>query len=264
MLQKKSFFNRQSTAVTLLINGTSIDEMERLARAGEADGADGIAIEIGQLPPEERTEENFARLINAVHLPFMFILYRNDKWGLGDDERQQYLLAAARAGAEVIDVMGDLYAPAEYELATDPAAIEKQKALIREIHEIGAKVIMSSHIYTQARTAEEVLAHLKEQSSRGADILKLVITVNTEEEFQEVIRTAMILNKEIEKPFVFLSGGKYGRIHRFLGTLMGNSITFAVHDYTPPSPPFSQPTIKAFKNVMNNIHWHLDDVQDKS
>ena len=40
---------------------------------------------------------------------------------------------------------------------------------------------MSSHM-SEFRTGEEILEHMLEQKSRGADILKLVTTCNTEEE----------------------------------------------------------------------------------
>ena len=117
-----------------------------------------------KIPLEQRTEENFQSLIQSVQLPFMFIDYRSDLFLKADDNaRQQYLLLAAQCGSEVIDVMGDLYDSSPLELTHDPAAIEKQKALISRIHELGAKVIMSSHMTSTERSAEEVLEHLNEQ-----------------------------------------------------------------------------------------------------
>ncbi len=263
---KKSFFNRQRTAVTLLIKGTSIEELIGLARAAEFDGADGIAVDLCELPLGQRTQENYRRLMNEVHLPFMFLDYRSDQFCHTDEERQKYLLDAAEAGAEVIDVMGDLFAPAQFELAVDPEAIAKQKDLIAQIHSRGAKVIMSSHVYDAnlARPAEEILAHLREQASRGADILKIVTPVNTEAELLEAIRTTMLLNRELDCPFTHLCNGTFSRIHRLMGPQLGCHLTFAVHDYTVPSPLYNQPTIRAFKSVMDNMHWHLDDVQIKN
>ncbi len=262
---KRSFFNRQTCAVTQLIQGTAIPELIALARSAEFDGADGIAVDLCLLPPEERTKENFRHLMDEVRLPFMFLAYRNDKWNLSDDDRQPYLLAAAEAGAEVIDVMGDLFAPAPFELAADSTAIKKQKELIARIHDLGAKVIMSSHVYDAnlARPAVEILAHVQEQAARGADILKIVTPVNTEAELLEAIRTTMLLNRKLDRPFTHLCNGTYSRIHRLMGPQLGCQITFAVHDYTPPNPLFSQPTIRAFKSVMENMHWNLNDVQKK-
>ena len=121
---KHSFFNRQNAAVALLYSPQSISEAVGLARAGEMDGADAIAVELQKLPLDQRTEENFRAVINSVQLPFMFIDYRSDLFLKADDEaRQEYLLLAAKCGAEVIDVMGDLYDPAPFELTRNPAAV---------------------------------------------------------------------------------------------------------------------------------------------
>ena len=85
---KHSFFNRQDTAITLLFGPGSIAEAIAGARSAEMDGADGIAVELKRIPLEERTEENFRKLIGSVQLPFMFTDYRKDLFlGADDDER---------------------------------------------------------------------------------------------------------------------------------------------------------------------------------
>ncbi len=258
---KKSFFNRQNTAITALFAGETVSEIINKARTAEFNGADGIAVEICYLDPEERTVDNFRRIMNEVKLPFMFICYRNDRWLKDDDEaRQEYLLRAAEAGAEVIDVMGDLYDPAPFELTMNPEAIAKQKALIAEIHARGAKALMSSHMTNDARTAEQVLAHLKEQQSRGADIAKIVTGVNTEEEFLEAIKTTMLLNREMDIPFIHLGSGKFNRIHRFMATKLGAAITFGV-PYYDPTAGYHQAPVNVFKSVRDNICWDISDTK---
>ena len=254
---KKSFLNRQETAVTLLYKPKSIAQAIALARVGESDGADGIAIELQRIPQEERTVELFKNLIASVQLPFMFINYRDDViHGADDEARQQYLLMAIEAGAEVVDVMGDLYAPSHRELTFDSEAVFKQKKLIEEIHARGGKVLMSSHVTQESLSAEEVLAQLKEQSSRGADILKIVVLTDTEERALEAGRTMILLNKELDKPYIFLGSGKFGRFVRYLGLKMGVAIQFGVHDYTAETP-YHQPTICSFKAVRDNFLWDL-------
>ena len=258
---KHSFFDRQDAAVTLLCAPENISEAVGLARAAEMDGADAVAVELAKMPLELRTEENFRTVIRSAQLPFMFLDYRNDRFLKADDEaRQEYLLLAAKCGAEVIDVMGDLYDPSPLELTHSPEAIQKQKALIGEIHSLGAKVIMSSHLTTTERSAEEVLAHLLEQSSRGADILKIVVGMNSEKSLLEGVRTLLLLHRELDKPFVFLGGGQYGRFIRYIGPKLGAAIEFAVHEYSP-SQTYSQPTIRSFKGVLENFHWDIDDLK---
>lgn len=258
---KHSFFNRQNAAITFLCAPASIAESIGMARAAEMEGADGIALELIKIPLEERTEQNFRTLIHSVQLPFMFIDYRGDRFlGADDEARQKYLLLAAQCGAEVIDVMGDLYDPSPLELTHNSMAIEKQKALIARIHEFGSKVIMSSHMSDTERSAEEVLVHLQEQSSRGADILKIVVGMNTEKAMLEGIRTLLLLHKELDKPFVFLGNGKFGRFIRYIGLQLGSAIEFAVIGY-PPDQAFNPPTIRSFIGVRDNFHWNIENLK---
>lgn len=254
---KRSFFNRQDCAVTLLCKPSSIAEAIALARSAECDGADGIAIEIQRLPEAERSLEKFQAVINSVQLPFMFIDYRDDiVHGSDDAARQQYLLTAAEAGAEVIDVPGDTYAPAARELTFDVNAIARQQQLIGEIHARGAKVIMSSHMTHEALGAEEVLAHLLQQVERGADIAKIVTRADNNAEALEAVRTMMLLQEKMPVPFVYLCGGKFSRFVRYNGMQLGVAIEFGVHDYNSATS-YNQPTISSFNAVKRNFNWRL-------
>ena len=257
----KHFFNRENPMVTLLCCPESVEEATALFLAAEADGADGIAVELTKLPLESRTREKYRSMMDSVQLPFMFIDYRNDIFlGADDEARQKYLLLAAEAGAEVIDVMGDLYDPSPMELTHDPAAIEKQRLLIDKIHALGAKVIMSSHMPDTERSAEDVLEHMYAQSSRGADILKVVVGMHHEAALVEGVRTLLLLRRKLDKPFVFLGAGKYGRFIRYVGPKLGASIEFAVHDYDPRKI-YTQPTIRSFRAVLDNFHWDVNAIK---
>lgn len=251
---RESFFGRETTLVTALLCEGSVAKYCETIRSAAMRGADGIALDLHLLPEAERTGEHYRKMMDAApELPFMFLLYRNDAVHGGDDEaRQKYLLDAARAGAEVIDVMGDLFDPEEYELAVRPEAIERQKALIDEIHGLGSKVIMSSHMKVPRR-AEDVLRHLREQASRGADLLKIVTWADTEEDFLETLRTTFLLKRELDKPFVQLCNGKYSHPVRFLGAKLGLALTFAQMKESENS----QPTVAQFRAVLDNIHWNF-------
>ena len=255
---KRSFLNRQEPAVAMLYRPLSAGEAVAGALSAEYDGADGIAIEISAMPENERSVEVFRKIIDSVQLPFMFIDYRNDViCGADDDKRQEFLLMATDAGADVIDVMGDLYAPAPRELATDCAAIAKQKKLIEQIHARGSFALMSSHAANEFVPPEDVLAMMQEQSSRGADILKVVTAVNSEDEFQEAIRTLLLLNRELDKPFIYLGVGKFGRMIRYIGPKFGVAVTFGVHDYDEKGIYVQQPSIKSFRQVLDNLKWDI-------
>jgi len=228
------------------------------ARGAEFAGAQAIAVDLAALKLEHRNQAALAQVMAAVDLPFMFFYYRNDQLDktATDVTRQPLLLDAARAGAAVIDVMGDLFDASPREITDNPEAIAKQKALIKQIHDLGAQVVMSSHM-NEALKAADVLAHLRKFEERGADILKIVTAINTDEEFSEAVRTTMLLHRELKRPFIFLNNGKFGRLHRFIGPALGVDITFVVYHHELAG--MTQPSVAAMKTVLDNLHWQLED-----
>ena len=257
---KKSFLNHPYPVITGIMAGQTPQELIAESRNAEFDGAQGVAIDLADLKPEFRNPEALRSVLDAVLLPFMFFFYRKDKWrDSSEDERQEVLLAAADVGASMIDVMGDLYDPSPMKITRSPAAIDKQKLLIDRIHAKGADVVISSHM-SCARTTEQVVEHMLALESRGPEVVKIVTTADTEEELAEAFRTTMALKRELKTPFIHLCNGTFSRPHRFLGPALGVSIVFAVHRYEPRYG-MTQPTIRAMKAVLDNLHWNINDVR---
>src|SRR5690554_3087957 len=220
-MERLSFLNQSTPVIAGIIAGQTPQELITRARESESKGAKGITIDLCDLKPEFRNTESFKRIINSVNLPFMFYFYRYDKWKKSsDDERQEVLLAAAEAGASMIDVMGDLYDPSPREITRDPRAIDKQKRLIDEIHDKGADVVLSTHTGCPM-TTEEVIEHMMELEARGPEVVKIITTVNTEAELAEALRTTIMLNSELKIPFIHLCTGKYGHPHRYMCPVLG-------------------------------------------
>lgn len=256
---KRTFLNQPDPVVTGIFAGQTPAELTAEARNCEFEGADGLAVDLGDLKPEFRKRDALKGVIDAVRLPFMFCFYRNDpQQHLGDDARQEVLLAAADAGASIIDVMGDLYDPSPMELTRNQAAVDKQKRLIDRIHGKGADVVISSHMQCP-RTAEQAFEHLSEAAKRGADAVKIVTTVNSDDELAEAFRTTLLLKRELKLPFIHLCNGSYSRPHRFMGPALGVSILFAVSRYEPRYG-MGQPTIRAMKTVLQNMHWNINNL----
>ena len=59
-------------------------------------------------------------------------------------------------------------------------------------YELGAEVIMSSHIL-RARNCDEVVDQMLAMEKRGSDIVKIVTAADTESEFVEAVKTTMAL-----------------------------------------------------------------------
>jgi 3-dehydroquinate dehydratase len=60
-------------------------------------------------------------------------------------------------------------------------------------------------------------------------------------------------------PFIHLCNGPFSRMHRFIGPVLGGSIAFAVDRYEPRYG-MTQPTLRAMKAVLDNLHWNITDV----
>lgn len=256
---KPTFLNQPAPVITGIMAGQTPEELIAEARTAEFEGARGLAIDLADLKPEFRNRDALRGVIDAVNLPFMFFFYRRDRWqGLDDEGRQEVLLAAADAGADMIDVMGDLYDPSPMELTRNPAAIDRQRRLIEKIQGKGAGVVLSSHMEC-ARTAEQALEHLRQGEARGADVVKIVTMADTPEELAEAVRTTLLLKRELKKPFIHLCNGKFSRPHRFLGPALGVSICFAVPRYEPRYG-MGQPLVRAMRTVMDNLHWNINEV----
>ena len=242
--------NSGRTLILDLFTAPTPEEIIAEARAAHADGADGLALELHGVRREFLTPEVFREVFASVPLPFMVAAYRRDSFGdLKDDDEGRYALLrqAAEAGAGMIDLIGDQFAPAPDECTHDPAAIARQKECIAELHSMGAKVIMSSHPLRPMKTAE-VLRQLREFADRGADVVKLVETADTPEEFAESIRTTCALQRELDRPFVHLCGGRFASLQRPLGLKLGVAITFGVHEYYPDRP-YNQPLVRSLLEI---------------
>ena len=77
---RASFFHRPAPVVTSIIRGQTPGEILKWAAASEADGAQGIAVDLERYRPEFRTREHFRSIMAPFDLPFMFFAYRDDKF----------------------------------------------------------------------------------------------------------------------------------------------------------------------------------------
>jgi len=200
-------------------------------RNDEMDGADAFAVNSALLSPESLEEENARRLIRCTGMPMMFFSYRSKNladWT--DEERGKLQLRLAEQGAACLDVMGDYFDPSEFEFTRDSAAIAKQRQLIKDIHSVGAEVVISSHMPVP-RTAEQVLEQMSGMRDRGADIAKMITWIDKPEEFTEAVRTYALLNEKLGIPYIFLCNGRYAHLVRHMAPHLGSVLSFSVPRY---------------------------------
>lgn len=243
-MKKPSFVNTdRPLAVAMIIEDTANKVIAEMCNA-LAMGADAVGIQLESLKPEFRTEEKLKNIFyHAAGRPIYVTDYRTAlSADMTDEDRAEELLLAVRCGATLADIPGDFFHEhVPDELTVSDAAIDKQRALIDKIHELGGEVLMSSHV-RKFLDSDRTLAHAAEQKRRGADVCKFVTGSFSEYELNENFKTAMRLKQELGAPFLFLSAGEYSRKLRLFGPFFGVCMWLGVARYDDRAT-FIQPSL---------------------
>ena len=207
-----------------------------------------------QLMPEYRTKEVYKDLFAyAKDKPVYVTNYRHtSNEGKTDDMLAEELVEFADCGADLCDVMGDYFDRQPDEVAVSKTAIEKQKELIRKIHDKGAKVMMSSHVLKYI-PSERVLEIALEHQSRGADICKIVTGADTMEQQLENLKIINMLKENLKIPFLFLCCGECKILRRISGEI-GNCMYLCVQEHDELATPV-QPLLKDIKIIRDTITY---------
>lgn len=245
---KKSFLTGKEPFVTVMIQVKTAWQAKSRIQAALYGGATAIGFQLQTLEKEYRTDDYVKSIFGLTEdLPLYITNYRSDEnAGKSDEILASELLRAVDLGASLVDVMGDMFDPSPEELTTDRVAIAKQMDLIDSIHSRGGEVLMSSHVYA-FRDAERVLEIARSQESRGADIVKIVTGAETQEEELKNLEMCHLLKETLKVPFLFLSSGRYNKLHRNIGPALGNCmwLCFTAYDqFTYPGPPLLHDVLK--------------------
>ena len=258
MKKTPSFLHQNQPLNTCMIMNDSVRDAILTCRNAVFDGCDSFGMQIDRLPRELRTEANMKSIYKAMgNRPIYITNYRNgcNENKIPDDQLAEELLTYLSWGATLADVMGDYFCPSKDEITYDEIAVEKQKALIDRIHSMGKEVLMSSHTH-RFMTAEEVLELAKAHQARGADISKIVVKGNTEAEEMENLRITTLLKKELNIPFLFLSGGPHCKIHRTIGPMLGCNMWLTTQKHDEYSVPM-QPVCRAIRTIADNFNCDI-------
>ena len=236
-----------------MVQDSTVEEAICTIKDSLCEGADAFGIQLCNLIPEHRDEKHLRRLFEACEGKAIYITsYRGaQNQGKSDDECMEFLLFAMRValpmGEVLCDVMGDTFHAETDQLTFDAQAVEKQKALIRQIHAEGGKVLMSTHT-SRFFTEDEVVAYAHAQRERSADVVKIVSKANGEDEQMTGLNIIHRLKAELDCPFLFLVGGTHTRLIRQIGPALGVCMYLAVSRYRPVTAK-AQPRICAVKAI---------------
>lgn len=216
--------------VLMLRSGTP-ESLIKEIEVGIKSGAEGFCLPIQEMAKEHRTAEQIKSIIDAMGGRVCYVTnYRRSDLNTevqSDEESAKEMLTVISCGADIVDVMGDMFLPSPDEITYDEEAVEKQKEYIAKIHEMGATALMSSHVLKYL-PPDEVLKIAKAQASRGVDIVKIVVMSDTEEQLYSNFEINAMLTREIEQPVLFLSGGECRHKHRIFGPFLSKPNLFLV------------------------------------
>lgn len=252
---KPTFLTYEKPLLTAMILCSTPQECLDKIQASLAEGADAIGIQLERLKREYRTRETLTEIFAACGgKPIYVTGYRyGESAGLDDDACAALLLLALDCGATLCDVPGDMFDPdCRLQLSFRADAVEKQKALIREIHRRGGEALMSCHTQTDT-TAEENRMIAKAQQERGADIIKIVNVAQSAEAIPKYVQVIQQILRETDRKLLFLVGGA-GRLLREIGPNLGVCMYLCVHDYGPFDTR-EQPLLKDVKAIRDHIRF---------
>lgn len=219
--------------ITAMVAASGLAQASAVILNARWHGADAFYIQLELLPPEEQTEEKLRELFSqCAGKPVIVTAYRQGDPTLTDEERAELLLTALKAGASILDIMGDLFHPETDQLTMDTEAVQRQKELIEKIHGLGGQVLISTHV-SRFYEPEEVYAAAREQESRGADYVKIVSKSLTEEQLLTNLQIAAGLKHQIRKPYLFLGNGPFSRTLRLVGPSLGVCMYLCVENFGP-------------------------------
>ena len=235
-MKKATFLGHDRPLLCAMVQDSTPDEMICTILDSLYDGADAFGIQLCNLKAEYRTEETLRKIFSYCEgRPIYITSYRGGQSkGLSDDECMELLLLGLSAGATLCDVMGDTFHPEKDQLTYDPEAVEKQKALIAKIHEMGGEVLLSCHpgIPMNAEQVVELALFLEK---RSPDIIKIVTKANDENDLDESIRAMLLLKRELKTPVAYHANGRAGMASRMINPLLGGKIAFCVDRYDEAS-----------------------------
>lgn len=100
--------------------------------------------------------------------------------------------------------------------------------LVAYAHEHQVAVIASNHDFSKTPEKEEIEKRLLAMELSGADIAKIAVMPNSEEDVVTVLGATAAARKFMHIPVVTISMGKTGLISRLAGGTFGSCITFGV------------------------------------
>jgi len=190
----------------------TVDEAFDLIEKAEAQNADLIEIRLDSL----KKHDNISDIPRCSKTPLIATnksIEHHGKFSGSEDERQKILMDAAQNGFEYVDI--DLFTP-------------KMRELIGNLHEVGAKPIVSFHDFDRTPSLSQLNKVLEEEIALGAEVCKIVTTARRVEDNLAILDFVSKASKKAK--IVCFAMGELGKPSRLLSPVFGAFFTFASID----------------------------------
>ncbi len=236
--------------LTVMCQAKTPERIKELIKKGLEGGADAFGIQLEQLERKYHNKEVYADILSCMDgKPAYVTNYRyHQNEGVREETLMEELLEISAMGLTLIDLPGDTFCKAEFELTHDALAVEKQKDLIAKIHKNGSQVLMSSHIFKFLKY-DEVLKVALAHKERNVDVSKIVTGADNDYELNCNFETTAALKNDLGFPFLFLCGGEKCRLHRRVAPLIANSMYLCVAEQDELSTP-TQPLLSEAAKIV--------------
>lgn len=169
--------------------------------------------------------DTLRKLRMKLELPILFTIRTKKEGGVLEVQKEDYYkinsMVADSGLADIIDI----------ELFDSPETIDEKaiSAFLERSHSQGIKVLLSSHDFHVTPGKEEMLTRYFVMQELGADISKLSVMPNNEQDVIDLLEVAAIMGDTYaENPFIAISMGELGKVTRICGGAFGSAITYAV------------------------------------
>lgn len=124
--------------------------------------------------------------------------------------------------------------------------------LIKLAHEKGRRVILSNHELHSTPPAQTIISRLREQQTRGADILKLAAMPKSQADVLTLLNATLEMHQHYaQRPLLTMSMGSTGVLSRMSGELTGSALTFGMIGNASAS---GQVAAEDLNSVLNVVH----------
>ena len=156
--------------------------------------------------------------------PLIFTLRSHFEGGFQEiEQNNRYEIIEQAIATKEVDVV-------DIELISGKENIKRIK---KATSEKDIPLILSYHNFEKTPDTDFLINKMREQVSNGADIAKIAVMSNTEEDVLNLFYATLKTRREMpDVPLITMSMGKFGVITRIAGGLFGSDLTFRSREKT--------------------------------